>query len=97
MGESNASLEGRAALVTGAAKRLGRAVALALAAEGADVCVHYRSSIDEGEATAARIRAMGRRAVALMADLADAAQCEPLVARASTAMGRPVDILVNNA
>ena len=84
------------ALVTGAGKRLGRAMALYLAERGHDVAVHYSSSADAAEDTAARIRAMGRRAVTLQADLLDEAQVETLIARASDALG-PLTVLVNNA
>ena len=70
------------ALVTGAGKRLGRAMALYLAGRGHDVAVHYASSADEAEATAAEIRAMGRRAVTLQAYLLDEEQVETLVPRA---------------
>ena len=67
-------LKGRTALVTGAAKRIGRAVALALAEAGADVIVHYRGSGDEAEATASLIRQAGPRAWCVQADLADGEQ-----------------------
>ncbi|WP_237217841.1 SDR family NAD(P)-dependent oxidoreductase, partial [Falsiroseomonas oryziterrae] len=69
----------RAALVTGGAKRLGRAMALALAEAGFDIAVHYAQSEAEAEATAAEIRARGRRAVALRADLAREAEVARLV------------------
>ena len=84
------------ALVTGAGKRLGRAMALYLAGRGHDVAVHYASSADEAEATAAEIRAMGRRAVTLQADLLDEEQVETLVPRAVAALG-PLSVLINNA
>lgn len=85
-----------AALVTGAAKRIGRAIALDLAAAGWDVAVHYRGSGKAAAAVVATIEAGGRRAVALPADLADEAQTAPLVAAAAAALG-PVTLLVNNA
>lgn len=84
------------ALVTGAGKRLGRAMALYLAARGHDVAVHYASSAEEAEAVVAEITAMGRRAVAVQADLLDEAQVETLVPRAVAALG-PLTVLVNNA
>jgi NAD(P)-dependent dehydrogenase (short-subunit alcohol dehydrogenase family) len=86
----------RAALVTGGAKRLGRAMALALAEAGFDVAIHYAASRDEAESAAAAIRALGRRAVTLRADLAREAEVEPLVADATAALG-PLGVLVNNA
>jgi NAD(P)-dependent dehydrogenase (short-subunit alcohol dehydrogenase family) len=88
----------RAALVTGAAKRLGRAIALALAEVGFDVAVHYGRSAAEAEETAAAIRARGRRAATLRADLAREAEVTPLAAAASAALGSaPLGVLVNNA
>ena len=85
------------ALVTGGAKRLGRAMALYLAGRGYDVAVHYASSHDEAEALVAEITAMGRRAVALHADLLDETQTETLIARAADGLGSPLDVLINNA
>ena len=84
------------ALVTGAARRLGRAMALYLAARGHDVAVHHATSAEEAEAVAAEIRALGRKAVTLEADLLDEAQVEALVPRAIAALG-PLTVLVNNA
>ena len=84
------------ALVTGAARRLGRAVALALAEDGWDVAVHYGSSEEEAETTAADIRALGRRAKTFRADLLNEAQIADLVPRVEAALGAPT-LLVNNA
>lgn len=84
------------ALVTGAGRRIGRAIALYLAARGHDVAVHFATSQDEAEAVARDIRAMGRRAVTLKADLLDEAQVETLVPRAGDDLG-PLTVLVNNA
>lgn len=84
------------ALVTGAAKRIGRAIALDLAAHGWDVAVHYRGSAGEAEQVVAEIVARSRRAVALRADLADEAQVAGLVGRANERLG-PVTLLVNSA
>lgn len=84
------------ALVTGAAHRLGRAMALYLAGRGHDVAVHYASSADAAEAVVAEIRAMGRRAVALRADLLIEAETQALVPAAVAALG-PLTVLVNNA
>ena len=70
MYRSDTPLAGKVALVTGASRRIGRAVALGLAHAGADVVVHARQSRDEIEAVAAEIRAMGRRAHVVMGDVA---------------------------
>ena len=86
----------RAALVTGAAKRIGRALALDLAAAGFDLAVHYRSSAAEAQAVVAAVAALGRRAVALPADLADEQATAALVGQAAAALG-PITLLVNNA
>ena len=84
------------ALVTGAGKRLGRAMALYLARRGQDVAVHYSSSATEAGAVVAEIRAMGRRAVAVQADLLIEAEVQALVPQAVAALG-PLTVLVNNA
>ena len=86
----------RAALVTGGAVRLGRAIALALAREGFAVAIHCNASRDKAEATAAEIRALGARAIVLQADLAQEAAMHGLVAAAAEALG-PLGVLVNNA
>lgn len=86
----------RAALVTGAAKRLGRAIALALAEAGFDVAVHYAGSEDAAAVTADTIRQMGRKSVALRADLAIEAETATLLPAAAAALG-PMGVLVNNA
>ena len=85
------------ALVTGAGRRLGRAMALYLAGRGHDVAVHYGASGDDAEAVAGEIRAMGRRAETFGADLLDEAQTAALVGRVTDAMGGPLVVLVNNA
>ncbi len=85
------------ALVTGAGRRLGRAMALELGRRGYDVAVHYASSADAAEEVAGQIRDMGRNTVALGADLLDEDQTETLVARAKEALGGPIKVLVNNA
>lgn len=84
------------ALVTGAGRRLGRAMALYLAQRGHDLAIHYASSQGEAEEFALEIRALGRRAVTLQADLLDEAQVETLVPRATEALG-PLTVLINNA
>jgi NAD(P)-dependent dehydrogenase (short-subunit alcohol dehydrogenase family) len=90
-----ASLEGKVALVTGAGKRIGRSVALRLASEGADVIVNYRTSKAEAEEVTAQIAALGRRAVAIQADVAKKADVTALFAAVEKEFGR-LDILVNN-
>jgi len=86
----------RAALVTGGAHRIGRAIALALADAGFAVAVHRHGSAADAEATAADIRARGVGAAVLVADLADEAAVERLVPDAMAALG-PLGVLVNNA
>ena len=85
-----------AALVTGAGKRIGRAIALALAEDGFDVAVHYGQSRAEAEDVVAAIAQRGRRAVALAADLTKEAATAALIPAAAKALG-PVTCLVNNA
>jgi pteridine reductase len=89
-------LRGRVVLVTGAAKRLGRAIALHLAEEGADVIVHYGSSRAEAAEAVARIEKLGCRAAALQADLTSVAEIERLFDDARNLFGR-LDVLVNSA
>lgn len=86
----------RAALVTGAGKRIGRAIALDLGARGFAVAVHYHSSPEAAEAVVAEIRSRGGKAVALQADLADEAAVERLIPAATQALG-PLGVLINNA
>jgi pteridine reductase len=89
-------LNGKVALVTGAAKRLGRAIALHLAREGADVIVHYHHSPAEAQDVATQITSLGRRAICLPADLAKKSDIDKLFASTNNEFGR-LDILVNNA
>ena len=89
-------LSGRVALVTGAGVGIGRAIALSLASAGAVVGVHYRSSRDEAEATAAEIEAAGGRAVLLAGDLADETAATGVVDELVGSAGR-LDVVVNNA
>jgi NAD(P)-dependent dehydrogenase (short-subunit alcohol dehydrogenase family) len=86
----------KAALVTGGAKRVGRAIALMLGRDSWAVAVHYRRSRADAERLAGEIAALGGRAVALDADLAREAEVEALVPRAAEALG-PLGLLVNNA
>lgn len=85
------------ALVTGAGARLGRAMALRLAKRGYDVAVHYNGSRQGAEETARDIEALGRKAVALKADLLDEGETSALLPQAAEAFGGPVTVLVNNA
>lgn len=85
------------ALVTGGGARLGRAMALHLGQRGYDVAVHYASSKDGAEEVAALVEGMGRRAVALQADLLDEEATQSLMPRAIDALGGPFTCLVNNA
>jgi NAD(P)-dependent dehydrogenase (short-subunit alcohol dehydrogenase family) len=86
----------RTALVTGAAKRLGRSIALEMAGHGWDIAIHCHRSTAEAEATAAEIRKLGRRAAVVQADLNREAEVETMVPRANQALG-PLTCLVNNA
>jgi NAD(P)-dependent dehydrogenase (short-subunit alcohol dehydrogenase family) len=95
-GPPNPLLAGKAALVTGAAVRVGRAIALALAEAGADVAVHYRSSKPQAEETVRAIHALGRRALAISADLAEPEECRGTVRRAAQELGG-LDLLVHSA
>ena len=95
-GAAPASSIPRTALVTGAAHRIGRAIALDLAAQGFDVAIHYNRSGEAAEELAAQIRGMGRRAAPLSADLAREVETEGLIGRAEEALGS-VGVLVNNA
>ncbi|MEO1490262.1 MAG: SDR family NAD(P)-dependent oxidoreductase, partial [Pseudomonadota bacterium] len=85
------------ALVTGAGKRLGRAMALELAGHGYDVAVHYASSREGADAAVAEIKDMGRAAVALQADLLNEDEMQALLPRAAEALGGPITVLINNA
>jgi pteridine reductase len=93
---STPPLTGKSALVTGAGVRVGRAIALALAEAGADVAVHYRDSSGPAEGVARQIGAMGRRAVAIQADLAIPGDCRALVQSAVRGLGG-LDLLVHSA
>ena len=88
---------GRAALVTGAGQRLGRAMAEALGQRGAAVALHYRGSVEGAKAAAGVVTSAGGRAVLVCADLTDEADTQTLLPRAAEALGQPIDILVNNA
>lgn len=87
---------GRTVLVTGAAKRIGRSIALELARAGADICLTFRASAREAEETVTEIAACGVRGFTLPCDLSDAAAVGPMADRALELLGR-LDLLVNNA
>ncbi|AQS59455.1 3-oxoacyl-[acyl-carrier-protein] reductase [Desulforamulus ferrireducens] len=89
-------LNGRVAIVTGASRGIGKAIALAMAGAQADIVVNYAGRADAAEETAAAIRNMGRRALVYQADVADTAQVQGMVDAAIAEFGK-VDILVNNA
>jgi NAD(P)-dependent dehydrogenase (short-subunit alcohol dehydrogenase family) len=90
------SLQKPVALVTGAAKRVGREIAIELARSGRDIALHFRRSQAEAEETASELHALGARAELFGADLADEAACEALVPQVAQRMGR-LDAVVNNA
>jgi 3-oxoacyl-[acyl-carrier protein] reductase len=89
-------LNGKVAIVTGAGRNIGRAIALALATDGASVVVNARSNRGEAEAVAREIEAMGRKAMVHIGDIADAGSVQTMVETAVKQFGR-IDILVNNA
>ncbi len=88
-------LHGRTAFVTGSSRGIGRAIAVELGRWGADVVVHAQKNLDLAESTAAEIRALGRRSLALLADVRVKADLEAAADRVKAELG-PVDILVNN-
>jgi 3-oxoacyl-[acyl-carrier protein] reductase len=89
-------LSGRAAVITGGSRGIGRAIALRLAEQGADICLSYQGNAAGAEEGRAAIEALGRRAVAVQGDVRDPAAADALVKAALEAFGK-VDILVNNA
>ncbi len=90
------TLEGHVALVTGAAKRIGRSIALRLAADGAAIVVNYKTSRGEAESLVREIRDAGAKAAAIQADVAKRPEVEKMFAAVEREFGR-LDILVNNA
>ena len=99
MSETNANvgkLNAKVALVTGAGKRLGRAIALRLAEEGMDVAVHYRESAKDAAEVVGKIEEMGRRAVAVKANLQSVDEIRKLLLEMGNELGR-LDLLVNSA
>ncbi len=90
------ALRGKVALVTGAARRIGRSIALRLAQEGADVVVNYRHSAEDAEQVAEEIRSKGVRGLAAQADVSVVSEVQEMFSNVERKMGR-LDILVNNA
>ena len=90
------SLQGHTALVTGASRGLGKAIALRLARDGAAVCVNYVARGSDAEAVVEEIRSAGGRGVAIRADIGEPGQARSLIERTAAELG-PVSILVNNA
>jgi len=90
------ALKGQVALVTGGAKRIGRSIALRLAAEGADVVVNYATSKAEADEVVREIQGSGRQAISVQADVSRRADVQKMFAAAEKEFGR-LDILVNNA
>ena len=89
-------LQGKGALGTGGSRGMGRAIALGFAQEGADVAVSYRSRADEAGSAVKEIQGLGRRAIAVEADVASASDVSAMVERVVAEFGR-IDILVNSA
>ena len=89
------SLDGRAVLVTGGSRRIGKAIALALARAGTDVAISYRSHRADAQKVAKAIERMDRRSIAVRADLTRSSDCRRLVETAAASLGQ-LDILVNN-
>lgn len=90
------SLAGRVALVTGAGRGIGRAIAIALAREGLDLCVNYRGGSDEAFDVAEAVRAVGRRVLTVQTDVSDPEAVDAMVQKVTSDLG-PIDVLVNNA
>ena len=90
------NLTGKIALVTGGAKRIGKAISRALAAKGCHLIVHYHTSQTDAEASVQELCAAGRQAIALQADITQEAEVDRMIAAAISHFGR-IDILVNNA
>ena len=89
-------LTGKSAVVTGGSRGIGKSIGLRLAQQGADVCLSYRGNAEAANATVAEIESVGRRALAVQADVTQPEAAEDLVKQALDAFGK-VDILVNNA
>ncbi|MGO4565089.1 SDR family oxidoreductase [Rhizobium sp. 2YAF20] len=86
----------RTALITGGSRRIGRAIALDLAANGFAIAIHANASLAEADALVAELRQRGKRAISVKADLRNLSETASLIERASAALG-PIDLLINNA
>ncbi|MFA7173430.1 MAG: SDR family oxidoreductase [Kiritimatiellia bacterium] len=93
----NLPLHGQTALVTGAAQRIGRAIALTLAEQGADLVIHCNHSMEQAAATAAMIKGIGVNCWIMQCDLTDPRKSATLLEEARSLTGTPIDILINNA
>src|SRR6185369_3181007 len=96
MNKNSKNLVGKVAVVTGASKGIGAAIAKRLAAEGASVVVNYSSSKKDGEKVAREIKALGGKAMAVQANMSKVKEINRLFAKSTKAFGK-VDVLVNNA
>jgi len=96
LSSQGSELAGRVALITGGGRGIGKAIALGLAADGADIAVNYRKDADSAAETVAEIERLGRRAISYSASVDDNAACDAMVAKVLDDFGA-VDILVNNA
>ena len=96
MKTADTALQGKVALVTGGSRGIGRAIAVALARQGLDVAINYRERGEAAAEVCAEIASVGRRAVALAADVSRSVEVDALVAAVEARLG-PIDVLVNNA
>ena len=90
------ALEGKVALVTGASRGIGRAIALTLAKNGADIAINFAGNVTAAEGVASEIKAMGRKAILVQGSVTDTATCQKMVNKVISELGK-IDILVNNA